>query len=250
MSPDILCVDSSAKSYSGRGRVLSSATLRAVAGCLTFLVGRNGCGKSTLLRIAAGALEADAGLTRFKGRVITSPRWHRLAREGVCYLPDREILSPHRTVREQLVIVANRFRTGVLEGVITALDLAPLLGTHVGVLSTGERRRAELAMAMVRCPDCLLVDEPHRNIDPVDQVRVTAVLVALARDGCAVVVTGHEVEELLPVADRVVWCTDGTTYELGSPAEALRHWRFVQEYVGASRAARLYHGTAFTSPSS
>jgi ABC-type lipopolysaccharide export system ATPase subunit len=61
----------------------------------------------------------------------------------------------------------------------------------------------------------------------------------LARAGCAVVVTGHEIEDLFAMADALVWCTDRTTYELGSPAEALNNWRFVQEYLGPMRAARL-----------
>lgn len=239
MSSEVLRADSIAKAYRGRGRVLSAATLRAHGGVLTFLVGRNGCGKSTLLQIAAGALEADGGMIRFKGRALAHPRWPQLARDGLFYLPDRDLLAPSRTVREHLAHVAERFATDGFDAVVARLELSTLLDRKVAGLSTGERRRAELGVALSRRPDCLLVDEPHRNIDPTDQSLVTGGLVALARQGCAVVVTGHEVEQLLPAADQVVWCTDGTTYDLGQSREALAHERFVLEYVGRDRASRL-----------
>jgi ABC-type lipopolysaccharide export system ATPase subunit len=101
-------------------------------------------------------------------------------------------------------------------------------------LSHGELRRAELAVALLRCPACLLADEPYRDLAPYDRETVTALLRRLAEGGCAVVVTGHEVPTLWEVADRVVWCTDGTTYDLGSPAEAVEDWRFRQGYLASA----------------
>ena len=234
----VLRADSIKKSY-GDKSVLTSATLRAVQGKLTYLIGRNGCGKSTLLRIAAGDLEADNGVVFYKGKVSLRPRWHRMARDGFAYLPDCELLSPNSTVRDHLDAVVSQFGLDGYGAAVETCNIAPLMDRRCGVLSTGERRRAEVATLLVRRPDCLLADEPYRNLDPLDRRVIAAALRTVTDQGCAVVVTGHEVEDLLLSVDSVSWCTDGTTYELGTPREALTNWRLVQTYLGGNRAKEL-----------
>jgi ABC-type Mn2+/Zn2+ transport system ATPase subunit len=76
-------------------------------------------------------------------------------------------------------------------------------------------------------------------VDPRDRTIIGAALQHLAASGCAIVVTGHDVEDLFDLAGSVVWCTSGTTYELGTPAAAAHNWRFAAEYLGAARVARL-----------
>ncbi|MGD9522438.1 MAG: ATP-binding cassette domain-containing protein [Gemmatimonadales bacterium] len=234
----VLQADSIHKVFGPR-TVLTAATLRAVPGQLTYLVGRNGCGKSTLLRIAAGELQAEGGVVFYKGRAMLRPRWHRLARTGFAYLPDRELLAPRRTLREHLDVVVRQFGLPEPSDAVRRCGVERLLDVPCASLSTGERRRAELATILARRPDCLLADEPHRHIDPEDRAVISEALRDLARTGCAVVVTGHELEDLIRAADAVTWCTDGTTYELGSAKEALGHWRLVREYMGARRATEL-----------
>lgn len=234
----VLRADCIGKSF-GRTKVLSAATLRATAASITYLVGGNGCGKTTLLRIAAGALAADTGLVFFKSRPILRPRWHLLAREGFAYLPDRELLSLGRTVRYHLDTVVRQFGLPGYGWVVESCQAGSLLDRRCAGLSEGERRRAELAVTLVRRPVCLLADEPFRNLDPADREIIAVTLGRVAREGCAVVVTGHEVEDLMAGVDSVTWCTDGTTYELGTPWDALQHWRFVRNYVGPARTARL-----------
>jgi len=215
----------------GERAVLTAATLRAEPGCVTALVGRNGIGKSTLLKIAAGWMRPDHGTVQFRGRVHLHARLHRLAEEGLFYLPDRDLLSPGFSVREHLSSVARRWgrrdapEVARLTGLETHLDHRP------PTLSAGERRRAELAVALLRSPTCLLADEPYRGLAPYDTESLSATLRRLAEAGCGVVVTGHEVPTLWHVADRVVWCTDGTTYDLGSPTAATADWRFRQGYL-------------------
>jgi len=234
----VLRADCIGKSY-GRSKVLSAATLRATAGAITYLVGRNGCGKSTLLRIAGGALRADSGVVFFRSVPSLRPRWHLMAREGFACLPDRELLAPNRTVRHHLDAVLRQYRLSGYGPAVETCQVDPLLDRRCGGLSEGERRRAEVATTLARRPVCLLADEPYRNLDPADRTIIAGALRQLASEGCAVVVTGHEVEDLLLSVDAVVWCTDGTTYELGTPRDALTHWRFVSSYVGPARADRL-----------
>jgi ABC-type branched-subunit amino acid transport system ATPase component len=105
--------------------------------------------------------------------------------------------------------------------------------THaVHQLSGGERRRAEVAAAWLRGPVCLLADEPYRGVAPLDAEILSAAFRSMAATGCAVVLTGHEVPTILDTVDRVVWCTSGTTYELGTPAAARMHEPFYREYLG------------------
>jgi ABC-type multidrug transport system ATPase subunit len=230
----LLRADSIGKSFAGRS-VLTAATLRAHRGKIGFLVGRNGSGKSTLLRISAGALAADHGTVTFKGRAHLRPHWHALAVQGLYYLPDRDLLAPSRTVRQHLQAITRQFGLPDYAMAAEICEVMPFLDRRCGDLSTGERRRVELATAIARVPDCLLADEPFRHIDPRDRPVIGAALRHLASHGCAVIVTGHEVEDLFESADYVVWCTDGTTYELGAPAVARNDWRFNSTYLGNGR---------------
>jgi ABC-type lipopolysaccharide export system ATPase subunit len=97
-------------------------------------------------------------------------------------------------------------------------------------------RRAEVAVAVARNPVCLLADEPFAGIAPTDQARIARVLRRLRDRGCALVVTGHEVPEMLDIADEVVWMTAGTTHGLGTPAQAAASNQFRREYLGIGRA--------------
>ena len=104
----ILTVDCAAKSFGGR-RVLSSASLRAVTGECRVLLGRNGSGKSTLLKIAAGLLAPDSGGVHFAGRFYRAARLARLARDGLFFLPDHDLLSDAFSVRSQLEMFRRQF---------------------------------------------------------------------------------------------------------------------------------------------
>lgn len=230
MNP-ILCADSVVKSFRGR-RVLTSATLRAVPGEVRVLFGRNGSGKSTLLKIACGWIAADGGAVHFGGRAYSAVHLHVLAAAGLFYLPDHDLLSTAFTVRLQLEMIRELYDGGDVIVAASRLGIREHLDKKTGDLSGGELRRAELAAVLVRRPTCVLADEPYRGIPPKDAEVLTQVFRDLASDGAAVVITGHEVPSLLDVAHHVSWCTSGTTYELGPPAEATRHEAFRREYLG------------------
>jgi ABC-type multidrug transport system ATPase subunit len=227
----LLVADCVTKSF-GDHRVLSAGSLRAERGQVRVVFGRNGSGKSTLIKIATGWIPADSGVVHFRGRAMLRPRHATLAREGLFYLPDHEVLSSAFTLGWQLELFSRRFARRTARDAATMADVGHLLDRRPFQLSGGELRRAELALVLVRRPDCLLADEPYRGIAPADHDRLTGLFRALASDGCAVVVTGHEVPTLLEAADHVTWCTAGTTYELGPPAVARRHEEFRRGYLG------------------
>jgi ABC-type multidrug transport system ATPase subunit len=227
----VLVADCVAKRFGGR-KVLTSASLRAVAGRWTALMGRNGSGKSTLLRIAMGILPADSGTVRLDGVAMMHPHPADLARGGVLLLADRDLLSPRFTVRRQLGFFRDRFGGPSVELAASAMGIEALLDRKPHQLSSGERRRAEIAAALVRRPRCLIADEPYRGVSPIDAESLTRTFRTLADGGCAVVVTGHEATTFLDDVDHVTWCDSGTTLELGSPVEATRHDRFSRGYLG------------------
>jgi ABC-type multidrug transport system ATPase subunit len=228
----VLRVDSVAKAYRGR-RVLTSAYFDARAGTVTALVGRNGEGKSTLLKIAAGWMAADHGFVEFAGRRHLRPDPAALAADGLFFLPvDRSILAPGFTLAHHLDALEARFGRVDRAPVLERLGIAALERVRCGALSGGERRRAHLAVALLRRPACLLQDEPFRGIDPLDAEVVQAELRALAAAGCAVVLTGHETTWTLGAADHVTWLRGGATQSFATRAEAEADWHFRRDYLG------------------
>lgn len=233
MSDIIFRADSIRRTFGPRV-ILNSATLWARAGEVTLVLGRNGCGKSTLFRVAAGLLRADQGVVLYGGDADRNPSLPQLAGRGLFYLPERGLLVRNLTIGEMLRLVTRRYDTSHdVEAVIDRMRLRPLLARRPDTLSGGETRRCEVAIALARKPTLLIADEPLMGQAPLDAQLIADALRDLARSGCAVVVSGHEVPELMAVADEVVWLVAGTTHGLGSPADARQHWQFRREYLGA-----------------
>ncbi len=155
-----------------------------------------------------------------------------MAAGGLFYLPDRGLLAVRQTLQDQLSLVLDRFPEARADGVLEKLRIVHLLESTPEEMSGGERRRAEIALAAARRPRCLLADEPLTEIEPRDRTLVCDTIRDMARGGCAVLVTGHEVEDLLELADEIIWMVSGTTHSLGSPAAAQAHDQFRREYLG------------------
>lgn len=171
----------------------------------------------------------------FDGRAYLRPRLSELAARGLFYLPDRDLLSRRLTVGAQIRALEWRFGGSRIAEVLERLNIGHLLDQPPGQLSGGERRRAEIATAWIRAPRCLLADEPFAGINPTDAEVLAEALRGMARQGCAIVITGHEVRQLLDTADNIVWMAAGTTHGLGTPEEAARHEQFRREYLGTVR---------------
>ncbi len=227
----ILQADSIGKVFNDR-RILSSACIEAAPGDVVGLLGRTGEGKSTLLRICAGQARSDSGWVKYKGEICDPPRLSSLASGGVYYLPEAGSLARSLTLRAHFNLLRERFRLGVADEIVDDFDLKDLLNASTHAMSTGERRRAELALVCYRRPECLLADELFRDLDPITVERVGGVLRSLARNGCAIVVTGHEVRAMAPCLTSIVWLTSGTTYALGKPELAWKNEYFRKEYLG------------------
>jgi ABC-type multidrug transport system ATPase subunit len=243
----LFTADSIGKRFGSR-TVLSSASIWAVPGRITVLLGRNGCGKSTLLRIGVGLTPADHGAVHFADETYLRPKLHRLAVRGLFYLPQQGFLTPGLTLRQHLDALQRCLRTPDGTWAVERLGVSDLLRVKTRAYSGGERRRAEVALALARKPQCLLADEPFAGISPATAELLGSVFRQLADTGCALVLTGHEVPQLMQVADDVVWATAGTTHHIGSPEEAAGHDQFSREYLGPGGAHDLSDGAAMRAP--
>ena len=206
-------------------------------GQITALVGRNGQGKSTLFKIAAGLLRPDFGIIKYEEERFTRTRLSRLARRGLYFLPEGSSLSTSFTLGAHLRAIECRFGGDGAARAIEWLRLGELGDRLPHTLSGGERRRADLALAVARAPTCLLADEPFLGIMPKDAELLISVFKRIAQSGCAVAITGHEVHSLFETADDVLWMTAGTTHVLGTPAKARQHDQFCREYLGPEALA-------------
>lgn len=215
----------------GRRTVLKSASAWAWPGRITLLMGRNGCGKTTLLKCGLGLTWAEFGRVFLDGSPV-SDGLPTLSHAGVFYLPDRRLLSPRFTLKEQMRAFLQVKGRSIDEAPAAPLGVEPLLDWRPSQMSGGERRRAAIWLAVAAASSCLIADEPFLGIAPADRSRVTAALRARAATGTAILVTGHEVEDLFDLADEVIWMVAGTTHGLGTPDEAARHAQFRLEYLG------------------
>lgn len=231
----VLDVDGLGKSF-GRHVVLKAASFSARPRVVTALMGRNGAGKSTMLRIAVGQIAADHGRVLFNGEFMERPKLASMASGGLFYSAQDTALTDLFTVGEQLGAVSQIYGRGAeLAAVVDRMRLSDLLNRSPRSLSGGERQRATVAMALTRRPSCLLMDEPFAGLAPKDRPLIRDGLTALRDDGCAVVISGHDVEDLFSVADEIVWVVAGTTHVLGSPERATSHDQFRREYLGPGR---------------
>lgn len=227
-APPVLVADCVGRRFRGRP-VLTTATLFARAGEVTVLFGRNGSGKTTALRIAAGVLRADWGVVRFRGRTYSRPRLHRLARRGLMYVPQDGALVRNWTVEEQVELFERS--ADAVHAWAARWGVGGLMDRQARTLSGGERNRVSAALALLRSPACLLMDEPLTGAAPRDRELITSMLRELTGRGCAVLVTGHEAVDLLAVSHRVIHLDAGSTRDLGGPREAAEDEQFRRGYL-------------------
>ena len=212
----------------GRVEVLKSASMWGESGKVTTLLGRNGAGKTTLLKIAAGVLRPDYGVISLFGDVRENQSLPRLARSGLMFVPQTQLVSPAYRVRDHLRALAATFGSEGIAEAISEMRIEALLDQTVRSLSGGERMR----LALARAPKVLIVDEPLVRLSPHNQEDVGNSLRTLAEKGAAVITSGHDARVLFKISDAIIWCVAGTTHHLGTPTDALAHSQFRREYLG------------------
>jgi lipopolysaccharide export system ATP-binding protein len=196
-----------AKTYGSRA-VVDGVDLKIAAGEVVGLLGPNGAGKTTTFYMIVGLIPATSGRVLLNGEDITGLRMHQRARRGIGYLPQEASVFRKLTVEENIMAILEAVhvpraeRKERLRVHIEELGLGHVAKQMAYTLSGGERRRLEIARALVTRPSFLLMDEPFAAIDPISVAEVQKIILQLKARGIGVIVTDHNVREILRIVDR------------------------------------------------
>jgi ABC-2 type transport system ATP-binding protein len=221
----MVSIDGLTKSY-GQLTAVADVSLSIRQGEVLGLIGPNGSGKTTLFECIAGLLPYESGTIRFEGRTL-EPR-DRTSR--IFYLPDGIAPWPAQTVRWALDFTLGFFGSPDTKAatdarrdeVVQRLDLGPLLGSPMGTLSKGQRKRAVLAVGLLTPHPVLLTDEPFDGLDLRQTREVGAALRAHAAGGRTLFLSIHQIADAARVCDRFVLLSGGRVRGEGTVEELSR----------------------------
>jgi len=221
----------------GKLEIVQAASLRVPDGAIVGIIGPNGAGKSTLLKTAFGYLPPFAGRIALDGRTIAGRRPDQIMRLGVGYLAQAGGLFAEMTVHDNLVLggytVSRADKRRAIDAVYARFPLFRDRGRQLaGALSGGEQRLLAIARALIVRPRLLLLDEPSAALAPRFIDLIYATLVALNRDGLAMLIVEQNVEAILAVAHRVFVLDLGRNAFDGTPAELRASDRIRRLYLG------------------
>jgi lipopolysaccharide export system ATP-binding protein len=236
----VLKAVSVAKAYGGR-RVVDGISLAVQGGEVVGLLGPNGAGKTTTFHMMVGLIQPDEGQVVLNEDDLTDEPIYQRARAGISYLPQESSVFRRLTVEQNLLAILQTLDLSGADQKERAGSLMKMLGvshlaTHKAfTLSGGERRRVEIARALVLSPFFLLLDEPFTGIDPIAVAEIQKIVRNLITSGIGILITDHNVRETLGICDRAYIVNQGTILEEGSP-----------QFIAASpKARKFYLGEGF-----
>ncbi|MCX6571638.1 MAG: LPS export ABC transporter ATP-binding protein [Candidatus Aminicenantes bacterium] len=225
------------KSY-GRKKVVDRVSIRVEEGEIVGLLGRNGAGKTTTFSMILGLVPQDGGRVYLRDEDITDRPMYMRARKGLVLLPQEPSAFRKLTVAENLLAVLETRPPGAgpkgarVTGMLEEFGLEKLAGARALTLSGGERRRLEIARAMVMDPDFVLLDEPFTGIDPLSVRDLQAIIRSLRAKGIGILLTDHSVREALEITDRAYILEGGRILKEGTPAEIISSEEVRKRYLG------------------
>jgi branched-chain amino acid transport system ATP-binding protein len=223
-----------------RVEVLSDVNLTVEAGQVFALLGPNSAGKSTTLRVASGRLRPQSGSVHVDGREVTGTSPERLARMGVCSVPEGRGVFPSLTVAENLRMWT--YRGGVSRGDVEEITYQrfPRLSERrkqlAGTLSGGEQQMLAMSRALSTRPKLLLLDEISMGLAPVIVTQLYEIVAQVAAEGFAILVVEQFAQMALGVARRAAVMTQGRIEMEGSPSEVADAVKDI--YLRTGRAGR------------
>lgn len=222
----------------GTRAVVDGVDLRIGGGEVVGLLGPNGAGKTTIFYMVVGLVPTTKGRVLLNGEDITRLRMHRRARRGIGYLPQEASVFRKLTVEENImaileaVHVPRRERKTRLGEHLEELGLGHLAKQRAYTLSGGERRRLEIARALVTRPHFLLMDEPFAAIDPISVAEVQRIMRQLKNRGIGIIVTDHNVRETLRIVDRAYLIHKGRVLTEGTGEFLIHDEKARKFYLG------------------
>lgn len=229
------------KRYDGRA-VVDQLSIYVNPGEIVGLLGRNGAGKTTTFRMTVGMIDADEGSVVFDGREVTSLAMYKRAQLGMGYLSQEPSIFQRLSVEDNLLAILETMRDlSRQDRRIKADQLIKQFGLNeqrnqlARTLSGGERRKLEIARALVTEPKLIMLDEPFSGVDPKAVEDLQEEILRLKHDcGIAILLTDHNVRETLRVTDRSYIINDGKMLAEGTPKEIVQNPLVRKTYLGSS----------------
>jgi len=215
--------------------VVDQVNLEFREGEITGLLGPNGAGKTTTFLMILGLHQPDSGQILFDGLDISELPVYLRSRLGITFLPQEPSIFRGLTVWENLLAIRQLQDSpprAKLNEVLSEMGLAELKGRRAFLLSGGERRRLEIARALIQSPTFLLLDEPFAGIDPIQISELQNLIMKFRRQGLGIIITDHNVREILKITDRSYIINRGQVIFEGNSRELIKDARVKKEYLG------------------
>ena len=223
----------------GDRTVVGGMNLHCSCGEIVGILGPNGAGKTTTFYMVVGLVKPEEGTVRFRGEDITHLPVYVRARKGLGYLAQEPSVFRKLTVWENVMAIletlpmTRRAREARAEELLEPFDLMKVAKQPAYTLSGGERRKLEIARALVRSPAILMLDEPFAGVDPLSVSEIQDIVRRLAAQGLGIIITDHNVRETLSVVDRAYMVYDGRLLKEGTTAELIADEEVRTRYLGA-----------------
>jgi lipopolysaccharide export system ATP-binding protein len=225
------------KTYGARDAV-RDVRLAVAPGEIVGLLGPNGAGKTTTFNMIVGRIRPTSGRVFLGDDEITDLPMYQRARKGITYLPQEPSIFRKLTAEENVLAIleslplGHRERSERAHQLLSDFDLLGKARQKGATLSGGERRRVEIARALVLEPRYLLLDEPFATIDPLTVIDIQKIVSELRLRGIGIVITDHNVRETLAICDRAYIIKDGRIMREGTPAEITADPTVREIYLG------------------
>jgi len=220
--------------------VLRDVSVGVQRGEVVGLLGPNGAGKTTCFYMITGLLQPDYGWITLDGHDITDLPMYRRSRLGIGYLPQEASIFRGLTVEQNIRAVLELLepdrsrREARLDELLAEFSITHLRRTPAMALSGGERRRAEIARALASRPSFMLLDEPLAGIDPIAVADIRNLVSHLRDRDIGVLITDHNVRDMLGIVDRAYIIHEGHVLMEGNPSEIVASDDVRRVYLGES----------------
>ncbi len=224
----------------GHRTVVDGVSVAIRCGEIVGLLGPNGAGKTTSFYMLVGLVRPNSGRVVFKGRDVTSMPVYKRARIGLGYLAQEASIFRKLTVEENVLAILETLplnaaqRKARCAELLESLSLTKVARQRAYTLSGGERRKLEIARALVREPSILMLDEPFSGVDPLAVNDIQTIIKGLRDRGLGIIITDHNVRETLSVVDRAYLVYEGKILCQGTSDELISDEKAREFYLGRS----------------
>ncbi|RDU68760.1 LPS export ABC transporter ATP-binding protein [Helicobacter brantae] len=219
-------------------KIVNDVSVEVKSGEVVGLLGPNGAGKTTTFYMICGLLRPTSGVVYLNDTDISTYPLHKRSNMGIGYLPQESSIFKELSVEENLMLSAEisiknkKERQDMVEEMLSAFNIEPIRARKGVSLSGGERRRVEIARALVKSPKFILLDEPFAGVDPLAVIDIQKIIEKLKTMDIGVLITDHNVRETLSVCDQAYVIKSGTLLANGNASEIYDNELVRKYYLG------------------